>query len=68
MSSKSLSFVLILILLASLPLSPTLAEEASSTALPVVEFRGDRWRLLAQWHDMFYGRRSAALAGLSYCF
>ncbi len=29
---------------------------------------GDRWRLLAQWHDMFYGRRSAALAGIAYRF
>ena len=29
---------------------------------------GDRWRLLAQWHDMFYSRRSAALAGIAYRF
>ena len=48
MSSKSLSFVLTLILLASLPLSPTLAEKASSTALPVVEFRGDRTLIYPQ--------------------
>ena len=29
---------------------------------------GDRWHLLAQWHDIFYSRRSAALAGIAYRF
>lgn len=37
-------------------------------SLQVEKGWGDRWHLLAQWHDMFYSRRSAALAGLSYRF
>ena len=26
------------------------------------------WTLLAEWHDMFYGQRSAALAGIRFGF
>ena len=37
-------------------------------SLQVEKRWGTRWHLLAQWHDMFYSRRSAGLLGLAYRF
>ena len=37
-------------------------------ALQAYKQLGRNWTLLAEWHDMFYGQRSAALAGIRFGF